>query len=139
VEYPAESRYRVVLFGTGAGQARVFSTVTVPENAGQVYQYDFSVSAGNFYQTRTHEIGALLISTEAVGASLAPKVSGAADTAWIEAQPGLAEPGQEENQTNLPSSLPIGWIACLVGACGLAGLAAGGLGLVFFLRQRQPR
>ncbi len=75
VEYPSSSNYRLVMYGTGAGQARVFVAMTGLENAGPVYQYNFSVGAGNFYQSRTAEIGAPLASTETNVPDIAPTLA----------------------------------------------------------------
>lgn len=135
VEYPSNSNYRLVMYGTDAGQARVFVSLFDPENTGPVYQYDFAVGAGNFYQTRTAEIGAALASTGTNAAEIAPTIATTADQAWIEAQPALGEGEQANNKAPFP--LPVWLIVSLAGLCGL--LVTGSLTAVLVFWLRKPR
>lgn len=102
VEYPAGRNYRVVMYGTGDGQARVFSTVGESGATGVAYQYDFSVSTGEFYQSETGEIGTSFIHAQS---RIEPNVALTADLAWIDSQPGLVEPERYKDATpRLPFS-----------------------------------
>jgi len=70
-------------------QARVFRAVEESGVAGSAYQYDFSVSAGEFYQSETIDIGAAFVNPQS---HIEPNVALTADRVWIESQPGLVEP-----------------------------------------------
>jgi hypothetical protein len=131
VEYPANGRYRVVMYGTGDGQARVFSTVAEFGVAGVAYLYDFSVSAGEFYQSETSEIGASFVYAQS---RIEPNVALTADLAWIESQPGLIEP-QRYIKNNTPSLNQIVLILFCVGVCFMAVLILLAVGVFWLARK----
>ena len=132
VAYPANRNYRVVMVGTGEGQARVFSTMTSDGTAGVVYQYDFAVSANEFYQSETGEIGAAVVSYQM---RIEPDVISTADLAWIESQPGLVEPERFTQDVPPPLNLII-FIVCITGVCFVAFLILLG-GIIWFIRRNR--
>ncbi len=149
LEYPADRGYRVVMTGTGAGPARVFSTVMELASAGVVYQYDFTVETGGVYQSETAAPGSPLVSAQ----SRIEPVIAVADSAWIEARPGLDEPprwGSEatgaapQPAANAPNSLfapnNIKLIAAFASCLGALVMVLVALGLFWYTRRgRQPQ
>jgi hypothetical protein len=131
VEYPADRNYRVVMYGTGDGQARVFNTIAEDGTADVVYQYDFSVSASEFYQSEIGEIGASFVSSQT---RIEPDVIMTADSEWIESQPGLVEPERFTQDVQPPSNLII-LIVCSIGACLITFLIFM-VGIIRFTRKR---
>jgi len=131
VEYPAYRNYRVVMYGTGDGQARVFSSVVESGVAGAAYQYDFSVSAGEFYQSETGEIGASFVYAQS---RIEPHVASTADLAWIESQPGLVEP-QRYIKDNTPPLSQIVLVVFCVGVCLMAFLILLAVGVFWLARK----
>jgi hypothetical protein len=132
VEYPANRNYRVVMVGTGEGQARVFSTIAEDGIASAVYQYDFAVNASEVYQSETGEIGAAVVSSQT---RIEPDIISTADLAWIESQPGLVEPERFTQEVSSPKNLII-FIVCITGVCLVAFLIFL-VGLILFLRQNR--
>jgi hypothetical protein len=132
LEYPADSQYRLVMYGTDDGQARVFATVTELERAPQVYQYDVQVRAGEFYQAQSAEIGASILGEQA---NIQPQIAVAPETAWIESQPGLAGP---EKGTQAGWDLPtLPWLLIgILALCCLSTFVVAGLGLALALFMR---
>ena len=126
VEYPADRNYRVVMYGTGDGQARVFSTVAEFDTPGVAYQYDFSVIAGEFYQSETGEIGTSFVYAQS---RIEPNVALTAELAWIDSQPGLVEPQRYNKDATPPFSFSSTWI--FIGA--IPGLLCFGLSFVILL------
>lgn len=131
VEYPADRNYRVVMYGTGDGQARVFSTVAESGVAGVAYQYDFLVSVGEFYQSETGEIGASFVYAQS---RIEPHVASTADLAWIESQPGLVEPQRYIKDNTLPLSQIVLIVFC-VGVCLMALLILLAVGVFWLARK----
>ena len=132
VEYPANRNYRVVMVGTGEGQARVFNTMTKDSIAGVVYQYDFAVSASEFYQSEIGEIGTAFVSSQA---RIEPDVTTSPDLEWIESQPGLVEPERFIQDVPPPENLII-FMVCMTGVCLIAFLIIL-VGLIWFIRQNR--
>jgi hypothetical protein len=132
VEYPANRNYRVVMIGTGEGQARVFSTMAEDGAASTVYQYDFAVSASEFYQSETGEIGAAVVSSQT---RIEPDIISTADLAWIKSQPGLVEPERFTQEVSPPLNLII-FVVCITGVCLVAFLIFL-VGLIWFIRQNR--
>lgn len=130
VEYPANRNYRVVMYGTGDGQARVFSTITESGASSMAYQYDFSVGVGEFYQSETSEIGASFVYAQS---RIEPNIALTADQAWIESQPGLVEPQRYNKDDTTPFWLIV-LVVCGVGACLIAFLILL-VGIIWFTRQ----
>ncbi len=131
VEYPADRNYQVVMYGTGDGQARVFSTITEFGAAGVAYQYDFSVIEGEFYRSETSEIGVSFVYAQS---RIEPTVVLTADLAWIESQPGLVEPQRNNKDDTSPFKLTV-LIACGIGA-GLIAFLILLVGIIWFVRRR---
>lgn len=131
VEYPADRNYRVVMYGTGAGQARVFSVIAESGVAGAAYQYDFSVSAGEFYQSETGDIGAAIVYAQS---RIEPHVASTADLAWIESQPSLVEP-QRYIKDNTPPLSQIALVVFCVGGCLTALLILLAVGVFWLARK----
>jgi hypothetical protein len=132
VEYPANGRYRLVMYGTGDGQARVFSSVEESGVAGAAYQYDFSVSAGEFYQSETSDIGAAFVNPQS---RIEPNVALTADLVWIESQPGLVEPPRYIKNNTPPLRQIVLSIFC-VGLCLTAVLLLLAVGIFWLIRKR---
>lgn len=131
VYYPADRNYRVVMYGTNDGQARVFSVIAESGVAGAAYQYDFSVSAGEFYQSETSEIGASFVYAQS---RIEPHVALTADLAWIESQPGLVEPERYIQDNTPPLSQTVLIVFC-VGACLMALLILLAVGVFWLARK----
>ena len=70
-------------------QARVFWAIEESGVAGSAYQYDFLVSASEFYQSETIDIGETFVNPQS---PIEPNVALTADLVWIESQPGSIEP-----------------------------------------------
>ena len=131
VEYPANRNYRVVMYGTGEGQARIFSTMAEDGTGIVVYQYDFAVSTSEFYQSESGQIGTSFISSQT---RIEPDVILTADASWIESQPGLVEPERFTQEVSPPLNLII-FIVCVTGLCLIAFLILL-VGIIWFRRKR---
>lgn len=130
VEYPADRNYRVMMVGTGDGQARIFNTITEDGAADVVYQYEFSVSASELYQSEIGAIGTAFISSQT---RIEPDIISTADSEWIESQPGLAEPERFTQDAPHLSNMII-LIACGAGICLIAFLILA-VGIIWFTRR----
>ncbi len=132
MEYPSDQPYRLVLYGTADGMARLFSAIDET-----VYQYDFFVRKGRFHDAQGTQVGVVIFGAHL---RIEPKQVTTVETDWFESQPTLAEP-KEANWDATPVDIPPWLLLALAtgGLCCLGGLGAGSLGLVFFLRGRKPQ
>ena len=115
-------------------QARVFRAVEESGVVGSAYQYDFSVSAGEFYQSETIDIGETFVNPQS---PIEPNVALTADLVWIESQPGSIEPPRNIKNNTPPLRQIVLSIFC-VSLCLTAVLLMLAVG-VFWLIHRKNK